>query len=36
MLDDEQLIDMAYEALGRRHPQSASARWSFLLKGFLI
>jgi len=21
MLDDEQLIDMAYEALGRRHPQ---------------
>jgi len=25
-----------YEALLRRHPQSASARWGFALKPFLI
>jgi hypothetical protein len=36
MLDDEELIETVYEALRRRHPQSASARWSFLLKPFLI
>jgi hypothetical protein len=29
ILDDEELIETVYEALRRRHPQSASARWGF-------
>jgi hypothetical protein len=36
ILDDEELIETVYEALRRRHPQSASARWGFFLKPFLI
>jgi hypothetical protein len=36
ILDDEELIETVYEAMRRRHPQSASARWGFVLKPFLI